>query len=143
MIIRNEKVYLLDLWIGSVKRIKMQNADGLAEISDELIHGDFVLIWYTRDGLPYCPTRLIAMVHYLRGVRARFINTQERLVTLTNILNHRAVNPRRKALIREALVQLFGNPGNLSVEFYPRGDLVHLKLLVFRFDRCLSRLEGL
>ena len=120
----------------------MQSVDGWAVISDELIHGDFVLIWYTADGLPYCPTRLIAMVHYLRGVRARFIDTQAKLITLTNILNHRAITPRRKALIREALLQLFGTQGTLSVEFIPLGNLIHLKLLVVRFDKCVQRLEG-
>jgi hypothetical protein len=118
----------------------MQNADGLAEIADELIHGDFVLIWYTHDGLPYCPTHLIAMVHYLRGMRPRFIETREKLITLTNILNHRAVNPRRKALIREALLQLFGNAGSLSVDFFRESNLMHLKLLVFRSDVCIREL---
>ncbi len=109
----------------------MQNANGLAEIADELIYSDFVLIWYTQGGLPYCPTRLIAMVHYLCCMRPIFIETRKKLITLTNIqvLNHRAVNPRRKALIREALLRLFGNTRSLSVDFFRESNLMHLKLL--------------
>ena len=121
--------------------IEMQNAHGLAEIADELIHGNFVLIWRTPDGLPYCPTHLIAMVHYLREVQPRYIDTHEKVVTLTNILNHRAIDPRRKAMVREAIVQVFGVPGNLAVEFGHEAHRMNLELLVMRLGMCVSELQ--
>jgi hypothetical protein len=121
----------------------MQSAQGLTEIADELIHGDFVRIWQTPDGLLYCPTHLIAMVHYLREMEPRYIDTREKLTTLTNILNREAIDPKRKAMVDEALLQVFGIPGtsSLSVVFCREKNLRNLESLIFRLDACVLKLE--
>jgi hypothetical protein len=119
----------------------MQDEHRLTEIANELVNGDFVLIWLTPDGLPYCPTHLIAMVHYLRDMQPRYIDTHEKLVTLTNILNHRAIDPIRKAMVREAIVQVFGVPGTLAVKFGQETNRMNLELLVFRLGMCVRELQ--
>lgn len=119
----------------------MQRMDGLTEIADELIHGEFVLIWYTPEGRPYCPTRLIAMVTYLRGLTPCVIDTGEKVQALCDVLNHRAMTAERRAMIETAMEEVFHVAVGLSAECRRGVSLCHLKSSVSSLDVSVAALE--
>ena len=114
----------------------------LAEVANRLVQGQFVYIWSTPEGLPYCPRRVIAMVSYLWTVlysNSNPISTSERLDTLKKILNCMCMDLERREMIRAALAMVFSPrsfhqfsaPTHLPLEmpiyqFYPSLSSSHL-----------------
>lgn len=115
--------------------------DGLTEVADELIHGEFVLVWYTPEGRPYCPTRLIAMMTYLRSLTPCIIDTGEKVQALWSILHHRAMTAERRAMIETAMEQVFRCVSGLSVESRRSVSLCHLTSSVSSLDTSFDVLE--
>ena len=120
----------------------MRRNDGLTEVADELIYGEFVLIWHTPEGFPYCPTRVIAIMEYLKRLTPCVLDSDQKVVALQRILSHREMRPERRAMVEVAIEQVFpfARQG-LSAECSRENSLCHLASGVFGLDMCVSGLE--
>ena len=108
---------------------------GLAVIANELICGEFIYIWQTPGGLPYCPVQQNAMEHYLNVMKHLFITTNEKLSTLKTLLNQSCIDPVRSEMIQIAIARVF--PSSLSAEMNIRNQI---RLNLHRLEKSIQEL---
>lgn len=83
----------------------------LISIADKLTRGNFISIWSTPKGMPYCPQQSIAMMSYLWTARFNYITTQEQLNALKDILNQTAMPRERREKIQRVIALVFPPTG--------------------------------